>query len=85
MKKTIVNIAVVGLSFFCLLAFAQLKSSQSLIEQCSTSAACNAENSFEHVIINEVVYENPVVDTQQQKLEETIPHFHQQLSTFVPF
>lgn len=91
MKTTTRTIAAISITFFFMFTYLTLTTSEPLLERCWTDAACNAEVAIDHATLHlkafapKVNCEKPDVDIQQKKLEETIPHFHQQLSAFVSF
>ena len=81
MKKTVLNFAILGLSLLSLCIFAQLKSFNVISLHLAKESACSitdiaplksAENTSKEVV-------------GQKVIEETMPMFHQQLSTFSPF
>lgn len=71
-----------------LYAFTQLNGSHVLI-QYSQKTACDAEDvlekSWHHESSTEKTMEQNNSSTHQKVIEEAIPRFHQQLSSFVPF
>ncbi len=80
MKKIVLNLVVIGFSFMSLYAFTQLNRSHVLFQH-AQQGAYNAKD-----ILENNWPDHPASTEEQQKvIEETIPRFHQQLSTFVPF
>ena len=83
MKKTVLNFAILGLSLLSLCIFAQLKSFNVISLHLAKESACNITD------IAPLKFKSTESTTKevigQKVIEETIPMFHQQLSTFSPF
>ena len=81
MKKTVLNFAILGLSLLSLCIFAQLKSFNVISLHLAKESACSITD-IAPLKSNESTTKEVV---SQKVIEETMPMFHQQLSTFSPF